>query len=832
MAQFLVSGAGDTTYNGLYLDAGTYSGHPYYQFGTGGAARYLYHLSGISLEVWNLGATLGGLPAYTGTNHADLPANPWSGATAPAPSLTSYTPDISGPTNTLIVAITAPDAGTTLTTSTPIAFTVSGFDPYVFGTDVLVDVELLTESLGNSTGGTIHGVVNAATDVLHGVLTLPLNGLSPSGATVITVRACYDNFNGLRYVGYGQDTRSFDVEVATTNPKPTVSLDFQGRFPTVNLSGVRWAYIQANSGNPDAGVVHLSRLDFLIDGVIVQSDLYPSPSLCGWSFHIDTRTLTDGPHTFGALATNNDGNTATDNWPVTVANGGNGGGGGTDTTAPTVSINTPSAGDSVSGVVDVSATITDAGSGVARATLYVDGLPQATLTPAAVSSTAFAWDWDTRLSANGTYVLRIDAYDVAGNMGTATVTVTVTNSLADLTRVRYTVQMVADDFPLNWTERLKDLLIEVPLINPDDVPVDPTRQYNLNVYFASPGATADYTQMDLVTPFRSHAPATPGALCRWALVGTPRQVWATWTSDSLALIKLATLANGNIIALATGPAQLLELKAAGFVQWADLAGLTVTDMVAFGGKVFVAAGTKLKVYDQDTGDLEWDATLAADVTSIDLLAEGPDSALYVACTVTGGTGRVYTYTWGALRVLATHSAPLTRLLMVGTTLYAGDGAGKVLRLSGAAFVTEYDTAQAGGVTALGLGGTNLYAGTGAAGKVYAEVGAWTEVGDLTWAHLHGFATFQGWTYLFGPSPDLYREDAAGAWAKQFTLTNCTEVNDALVATVSGVERLYLATSNATATAQLKRLEIAPAGQLVTGPDCPDLDFQALVTSEA
>jgi len=100
-----------------------------------------------------------------------------------------------------------------------------------------------------------------------------------------------------------------------------------------------------------------------------------------------------------------------------------GGGGGGDTTAPTVSITSPSSGATVSGTVTVSASASD-NVGVSRVELWVDGALHSSDT-----TSPYSFSWNTTTVANGSHSLQARAYDAAGNVGTSsTVTVTVSNS--------------------------------------------------------------------------------------------------------------------------------------------------------------------------------------------------------------------------------------------------------------------------------------------------------------------------------------------------------------------------------------------------------------------
>jgi hypothetical protein len=106
-----------------------------------------------------------------------------------------------------------------------------------------------------------------------------------------------------------------------------------------------------------------------------------------------------------------------------LANGTTGGGGGGDTTAPTVSVTSPTNGSTVSGTVTVNATASDS-VGVTKVEFYVDGALRSTDT-----SSPYSYSWNTTTFANSSHTIVAKAYDAANNVGTSSnVTVTVSNS--------------------------------------------------------------------------------------------------------------------------------------------------------------------------------------------------------------------------------------------------------------------------------------------------------------------------------------------------------------------------------------------------------------------
>jgi len=96
-----------------------------------------------------------------------------------------------------------------------------------------------------------------------------------------------------------------------------------------------------------------------------------------------------------------------------------------DTTAPSVSITSPSNSDTVSGSVTISASNSDAGSGISSVQFLLDNAPIGS------SGTAnpYSITWDTTSATNASHTLDAVARDVAGNYATSSITVTVDNTI-------------------------------------------------------------------------------------------------------------------------------------------------------------------------------------------------------------------------------------------------------------------------------------------------------------------------------------------------------------------------------------------------------------------
>jgi hypothetical protein len=93
---------------------------------------------------------------------------------------------------------------------------------------------------------------------------------------------------------------------------------------------------------------------------------------------------------------------------------------------PSVTITTPAAGASVSGVSAVQVSATDP-TGVTSIEIYVDNVLRAV-----ESAASYRWDFDTTEIANGMHTLTVKAYDPAQNIGQSSVTFTTQNDFTPL----------------------------------------------------------------------------------------------------------------------------------------------------------------------------------------------------------------------------------------------------------------------------------------------------------------------------------------------------------------------------------------------------------------
>ncbi len=116
-----------------------------------------------------------------------------------------------------------------------------------------------------------------------------------------------------------------------------------------------------------------------------------------------------------------------------------------DTTAPTVSITSPAKNSTLSGSVGIAANVNDA-SPIDRVEFYANNELLGT-----VSQSPYQLTWPTAMYPDGQYILKVKAYDLAGNAGTITdnnYTVTVTNPLT--APAGLTATLSNGQVELNW----------------------------------------------------------------------------------------------------------------------------------------------------------------------------------------------------------------------------------------------------------------------------------------------------------------------------------------------------------------------------------------------
>lgn len=142
----------------------------------------------------------------------------------------------------------------------------------------------------------------------------------------------------------------------------------------------------------------VSSVRLSIDGVTGATDT-SSPYTFAWN----TNAILNGSHTLTATAVDAAGNSNTSSISVIVNNV-------LDTTAPTITITSPSDGSKVTTNVSVKVNVTD-NVAITKVELYVDGMLQGVST-----SAPFTTKWNSAKAAKGSHTLFCKAYDGAGNV--------------------------------------------------------------------------------------------------------------------------------------------------------------------------------------------------------------------------------------------------------------------------------------------------------------------------------------------------------------------------------------------------------------------------------
>jgi len=137
---------------------------------------------------------------------------------------------------------------------------------------------------------------------------------------------------------------------------------------------------------------------------------YNSTDLLWKIYSLNSTTLSDGQHTFMALALDRAGNPATTSITVLI-----------DNNPPTLSIQSPTSGITVGLTLTVNVQANDV-SNISRVEFYLHNVLVHTAYTA-----PYQWAWDTTKYPNGEYTIIVKAYDAVGNVKGRDVAVTVNN---------------------------------------------------------------------------------------------------------------------------------------------------------------------------------------------------------------------------------------------------------------------------------------------------------------------------------------------------------------------------------------------------------------------
>jgi chitinase len=229
---------------------------------------------------------------------------------------------------------------------------------------------------------------------------------------------------------YSWSTTGLTLGAHTIQAKSTDSFSNIGSSSIVNVTVADQTDPIVSLSAPSAGVfvsgsavavsataadnIGVSGVQFKLDGANIGVEDTVSPYSISWN----STGATNGIHTLTAFARDAAGNTTT-SAGVTLT---------VDNADPTVSINSPATGSTVSGTTTVTATAADnaGGSGLAKVEIFVDGVLKVSDT-----TSPYTYSWDTSAVTDGAHSLSAKAYDrtaSANSTTSATVNVTVDNS--------------------------------------------------------------------------------------------------------------------------------------------------------------------------------------------------------------------------------------------------------------------------------------------------------------------------------------------------------------------------------------------------------------------
>jgi len=246
----------------------------------------------------------------------------------------------------------------------------------------------------NVTGNIIDQNINEVTVSVSGSQpqTLTLTGTNFSGVVNLNPGPNSLVFHAVDKAGNGTSmTRSVSLDVG--GPAVTITTPLSG----VLVSGVINVTIEASDAA--SGITSVT--------VFVDGQLQTTLNVPPFNFTLDTSVLPSGLHNITVRAADGAGNQAEASVSVTA-----------DNTAPIVVITSPASGAFVSGLIIVSVQASDALSGMASVSLYMEGLLQATLT-----QPPFSFPLNTLLFASGSHTITARGLDNSGNQAEASVAI-------------------------------------------------------------------------------------------------------------------------------------------------------------------------------------------------------------------------------------------------------------------------------------------------------------------------------------------------------------------------------------------------------------------------
>ena len=279
-----------------------------------------------------------------------------------------------------VVTITAPAAGSTVANTVTVSATATSSLGIAS-----VQFKLNSGNLGAKVVSAPYSVAWNTTTVANGSYTLSASAVDKGGnvgtSAVIT------------------------VTVSNTHPAPSVSIT----APAAGASLTNTVTVSATASSSFG----IKSVQFLLNGANLGAKLAAAPYSTSW----DTTKVGNGSYSLTAVAVDATGVSGTSSAVVvTVANV-------TNTGPPTVSINSPASGATVSGTVNVSAIASDASS-VPSVQFTVDHVNLGS----AILAAPYTVSWNTTLVTNGSHTLQATARNAAGKTASAVLLVQVNNA--------------------------------------------------------------------------------------------------------------------------------------------------------------------------------------------------------------------------------------------------------------------------------------------------------------------------------------------------------------------------------------------------------------------
>ncbi|RLG83802.1 MAG: hypothetical protein DRO18_07605, partial [Thermoprotei archaeon] len=207
---------------------------------------------------------------------------------------------------------------------------------------------------------------------------------------------------------------SINVTVENEAPKLAIESPLEGELLTGSVE------IKVTANDSISGIAFVS---YQISGVYGNLSCTPSNDtfhlLC--TYWLDTTTVPDGMQELIITAQDLAGNIASSSVKVSI-----------DNVAPEIIITSPSSGEAVQGLVNVTATVKDAGSGIANVTFRwetetTSGEWKIMSCQGTFYEYECTYSWDSTTVSDGTYSLRVQAVDNLGKSNSVTVKVGVSN---------------------------------------------------------------------------------------------------------------------------------------------------------------------------------------------------------------------------------------------------------------------------------------------------------------------------------------------------------------------------------------------------------------------